>query len=472
MSAVSNPLAVSLRPYCWAFLVGLAAYAGWNLEYRTPELLAGGLALSVASMLPVYLWCRVPLPGLPLLPVYAATFLQLGAMPLLTAHSGVMKYPPAVQLEASLTATGYLLVATAVWFRVLKRPQRGGGVVRVFAGPQPRDLLTGVLAAVTAFNLLLQSDSGLIPNLGEYYTLVIHAANAAATVCFFVLWYEFGKNRLTWMRRVILVILTLTYLAWAATGLLLASMLGVAFSCSVAYTVSRARIPFLALAAFGSLLAFLHPGKYDMRAKYWGQSLTFSDYPGFFADWAEFSLTRMKAGEIGEPKKATSSAAERGSSIHMLMLVQSKTPERVPYLSGETYLHVPEMLIPRVLHASKPEARYAMTRLAIRYGLQNEQSAKPTTIGFSLESEAYANFGYPGIAGLAAFVGWAVGVLTRWPARPGYLSLGQATALTAVGVLCTSSGSLGSYVSTSSQAVIALWCIGLPLTKVESAGTV
>jgi len=52
--------------------------------------------------------------------------------------------------------------------------------------------------------------------------------------------------------------------------------------------------------------------------------------------------------------------------------------------------------------------------LTMRYGLQNEEEAKFTTISMGHLAEAYANFGFSGLIGLGIFWGFTYGFLTWW----------------------------------------------------------
>ena len=81
------------------------------------------------------------------------------------------------------------------------------------------------------------------------------------------------------------------------------------------------------------------------------------------------------------------------------------TPDRQPYLYGETYGYVLPQLVPRLVWPDKPRSHVATYRLSIYYGLQDEDATESTTIAFGMLTEAYANFGLIGAILLGLFWG-------------------------------------------------------------------
>jgi len=98
----------------------------------------------------------------------------------------------------------------------------------------------------------------------------------------------------------------------------------------------------------------------------------------------------------------------------MLTLVVDATPARQPYLDGETYGHILPQLIPRIFWPDKPMGHVSTQRLATYYGLQDEESTLRTTIGFGVVAEAFANFGFLGLASLGAIIGACTKLAGVW----------------------------------------------------------
>src|SRR5206468_2846385 len=84
--------------------------------------------------------------------------------------------------------------------------------------------------------------------------------------------------------------------------------------------------------------------------------------------------------------------------MQLLLFVQAASPDDVPFMDGETYAILPTLLVPRILMPNKPASHEGTYLLNIHYGIQTRDDTAKTTIGFGLLNEAFANFGYIGIA--------------------------------------------------------------------------
>ena len=62
----------------------------------------------------------------------------------------------------------------------------------------------------------------------------------------------------------------------------------------------------------------------------------------------------------------------------------------------------------------KPASHEGTSLLNIHYGLQRREDTRTTTIGWGIFNEAYGNFGYAGLIGLALIVGATLGAYARW----------------------------------------------------------
>jgi hypothetical protein len=131
----------------------------------------------------------------------------------------------------------------------------------------------------------------------------------------------------------------------------------------------------------------------------------------------------------------------------MLLLVQKKAGIDVPYLNGASYAPIPRLLIPRFIDDQKGISHAGNVMLTVNYGVQTIEQTAGTSIFWGLVPEAYANFGYLGMAGLAvvlaSFYGWitnlSVGVpMTSLRFVLGLLIMGAATKADTMGVFITS----------------------------------
>ena len=130
-----------------------------------------------------------------------------------------------------------------------------------------------------------------------------------------------------------------------------------------------------------------------------------------YRDWFRASARAIWSGENREQKGP--SVFERSNLIQLQTLVTYETPDRRPHLLGETYMHVPILLVPRVFWDEKPHGHISTEVIGIYYGVHTVESARYTSIGFGLLSEAWANFGWFGIIGLALFFGWSMQFMAR-----------------------------------------------------------
>jgi hypothetical protein len=177
---------------------------------------------------------------------------------------------------------------------------------------------------------------------------------------------------------------------------------------ALGYISAAGKIPWGAMILGVIGIAFLHAGKGDMRDAYWGaesdRTVQPWDYPEFFGDWTSSSMDGV-VGNIPDEDEKSSSLVERSSLMQLLIYEQDITPDHLPFMWGDTYMIVPELMIPRILFPEKPTTHEGTYRLNIYYGFQTREETENTTIGFGLLNESYANFGYFGMAGLAIFIG-------------------------------------------------------------------
>jgi hypothetical protein len=159
------------------------------------------------------------------------------------------------------------------------------------------------------------------------------------------------------------------------------------------------------------VLAVLHPGKFAMRDAYWLQGkerVTLFSLPSFYGDWAMHGFEELGGIQgifsTNRDEGEVSSIFERGGTIHMLLLVQKKTPSEVPFFNGLSYEFIPRLLVPRFIDDLKGGPHAANIMLTVNYGLQTLEQTQTTSIGWGLVPEAYANFGYVGVAAVAAVV--------------------------------------------------------------------
>jgi hypothetical protein len=86
----------------------------------------------------------------------------------------------------------------------------------------------------------------------------------------------------------------------------------------------------------------------------------------------QFSAKR----ESREKSQAANKICERSSLMHLVLYIQYSTPAYVPYLDGETYRVIPQLLIPRIFSPEKLGSHYGNNVLAVQYGIMELEEGK------------------------------------------------------------------------------------------------
>jgi hypothetical protein len=217
------------------------------------------------------------------------------------------------------------------------------------------------------------------------------------------------------------------------------------------------------LAIVIAMTTVLHYGKYDMRIVYWpsrysstGTPITLAQAPAFFVEWFERGFDNMIYGAKND------FAVDRiGSMVPLLMLVQRLTPSQVPYLEGETYAYVPRLLVPRFIDPDKPSKQATLWLLNVRYGLRSDEQEDETSIGWGILTEAYANFGYVGIVGVALLFGIGCGWIQAKSDGAPILSLPALAAIVVMLRLTDMEQDMTGLASSMFQGLVVVWALCL-----------
>jgi hypothetical protein len=403
------------NPVYLNFFWTLAALILGFIVWRAPTGDDIGLACLVAfaSLLAGYLWSAGLVPGFPIVPIVGATHVWSYALPFVIEHEDIVPYSLHDKWIAAATVAAYLLAMTFVWFLVGNNPARAPVRARVLTGRRPDRFLIAML--VVAILFLMSAFGGWFPFDSMFFTLVKQFSLAIGAVSVFALSVRMGEGALSrWMRRLFVGLLAL-YLVVASSGLFLVGSATTFFLAVAGYVRGGGRPPWALLVAVVSILSLLHLGKGEMREVYWNDArdkpLQVWEYPAFYSEWLGRSIGALAESHEYDDR---SSAIARLSVVNMLLKVQTETPTMIPYMDGSSYTVIPMLLIPRILYPGKETAQEGMILMNIHYGTQTREDAATTAIGWGMLSEAYANFGYPGVAFLAVLLGSIYGFVERW----------------------------------------------------------
>jgi hypothetical protein len=235
------------------------------------------------------------------------------------------------------------------------------------------------------------------------------------------------------------------------------------------YVLATKRLPWFGFAMVFALLSILNAGKYSVREAYWAhnsqsvQNASLGQVPGMLIDWLVEGISKVgSSSTLNNP-----SLLERTSLLHMVLTVQEATPKIIPYLEGETYAMLPEMMVPRFVDPEKIESQAVLNLLSVRYGRETVEDTAKTTIGWGMVAEAYANFGNLGVIAVGAVFGVLCGFLMRLSATAGATSVAMLIAIASTLTLCNVEGDF-SYIMVTLFQTIAGVCVFAALPRLRS----
>jgi hypothetical protein len=380
----------------------LLAYYAITAEVEDPLHLYQGMVILLLAVLPSLLWAREGGEQLPAFPVLMLMTANAYAFPLLNGHIQLQQYDPEVITNTANLVLLYQIVAIGAYAAVKGRPINTPTFRNEVLTRDLRKYVGYGLVLATAYTFVSLYFGGLIPS--EINSVLRAVCAGIGMVTTFAQARSWGQGTLSRPEQTMLVALVAAQALMQFSTLFLVAGMSLILVALVGYVSGARKLPLVPMLIVFAVAAVLHNGKSTMRAKYWSvegarHSLEVSQVPGFFSEWVEAGLT----GGGEEADEMTKKLLDRTSLFHMLCMVTSLTPQQLPFLSGETYSHVPGQFVPRFFWPGKPQAHISTDILAIYYGLQDETTVRNATIGFGLVAEAYANFGFFGV-GLLGFV--------------------------------------------------------------------
>jgi len=425
--------------------------------------LGESLALVVAILLPSWLWVSNRSQGLPMFPLYALSFFPTYAVPLCRGDSRFVQYTEQEIANAVFTIVGYLLLATLVWWQCTNRNLSPPEKVRAVLPHGARQVMVWLLVGGLVFELFGRLAG---EGLGGVYQALRGYAQNGSRLAVFVLFYQMGRGELSKGMTIFVCALAGALLVRQAASIVMASafpVLGLAFA---GFFLGSGRVPWKSLLSTVAIVVVLHSGKAEMRSIYYqkGVQVGLLDYPMFFADWIQKGVYGLAQGKTAEGQEVQS-AKERAALMPLMLRIQKMTPTQVPYLDGASYEKLPSMLVPRIITKDKAVAHISNMIMAVHYGVLKLEDVWGTSIAFDLPMEAYANYGYLGVAGLALAMGLFLGFITLSTTGVPLLSFRFLLAILILAALISSNNTMGVYVTTAWQGFLALLTLSLLIMK-------
>lgn len=400
----------------------LLCYYLFKAEVRTDIHRLLGLLIVLLSTAPALAWVKRAHASLPVFEVFMLTGLNAFALPLLNGHESLILYTNEDITTAALAVVIFQITAIAT-YEATSGPPKTGAFWRdeLITGDVSHWLLYGMVLN-TAYTYVSTFTTLVPPSLEGILRAVFFGIGL---ICTFITSRRLGAGELSsnecffffaMLALQCIITMATLFLVGAVSTLVLAV---------IGFASSSHRIPVLATIAVLLMFAVLHNGKSAMREVYWvGDDRivpTPLQLPGFYTEWISQGL---KPTTDPKESKIAIKLVDRTSLLQMLCLTTSISPSQQPFLSGKTYMDIPAQFVPRFLWASKPLGHVSTSKLSVYYGLQNEEDTATTTIGFGLQAEAYANFGYYGLVGLGLLFGFFIKKAQCWAAESPILSGG------------------------------------------------
>ncbi len=454
----------------WLIAGAVLAVVVFTARQRDPGIFAAAIVVAAFAIYPFYLWLMGLSQGLPMWPVFAFVTGITAALPMVQEPVILREYSSSEIVVGGMTIAGFILLGTLVWLSVTGRPASPPKQVIMIS----REHSDRYLFAFVCVGLLYQlNDLAWWFELpGNSMQVVRGISMSLNTMGIFVLAFYQGRGLLHKRQSFALAVLVTATALMGASGLILAQALIPVAMYVLGLALGSGKVPWKSLVAFFCVAAVLHPGKYAMRDIYWGEErtsqLTISTLPAFYWEWLGYGLEGMGikkgAGPQVEDEEKPSSIFERGGNLHMLLLVQKKSPDEVPFLNGITYEPIPRLLIPRFIDDQKGISHAGNVMLTVNYGLQTLEQTATTSIGWGLVPEAYANFGYLGVVLLAVFLGGLYGFVAKTTVGVPMTSLRFVIGLLVLAA-STRADTMGVFITSQFQGIVGVSLAALFLMK-------
>ena len=455
----------------WLIVGLLIAVSFLTAKQSDPGVTAAGVLLAVAALLPLYLWLLGRSQGLPIWPIFSLVTGMTYALPMIQNSASLADYTAVEIITGAMTTVGFIILGTVIWLSMTaRRTEPPQSVLMIERTHAVRYLLLfvglGVLFGVSQVTGWIELPGNLMP-------VVRGITMSLNTMGLFVLAYYYGRGLLNKRDMLLFACGAAATILMGLTSLMLAQAIVPVALVIFGYSLGSNRLPWKMLLLAFVLLGLLHPGKYEMRKLYWsgeegGKTLTLATLPEFYWEWLSLGFAEVGGfgGLVTGPKDEDESPSlfERSGNLHMLLLVQKKTPAEVPYFDGATYAPIPRLLIPRFIDDMKGMSHVGNVMLTVNYGLQTLEQTQTTSIGWGLLPEAYANFGYFGIAALAVVLAIFYSLITRLTVGVPMTSLRFVLGLLIMAA-ATKADTMGVFVTTQFQGVLGVSVAAMVLMK-------
>jgi hypothetical protein len=415
-TSASISLSLSARrtnlPVVAAIVIALSVVTGLFLTDTSDEMIAYLLVTSVCAA-PIGIWVWGGALGVPVMPAIAGMYFIYFGLPIIRNKTSLIDYGPSEILAGAVTVFLFLIAAIVAWWPIVGRTRPSNDIAPSLISGQwlNRIMFVGLALGVFFHMTVFSGYFGLV---GQFFGVLRSVLLSFAISACFMLGHARALGTLRGQQWALAVVCVSALILSAWLSFFLIGGVLYCLSAVLGYFITAKRVPWRFLSAALVVIMVFHAGKDHMREKYWIRDLNYSatvsilDMPTLMGEWVGEGLTAIFSHED------YASAVDRASLFALLLQVQRLVPDYVPFLNGASYALLPEMLVPRFLDPEKITSQAAMTMLNVSAGLQTAEGASKTSIGWGLLTEAYYNFGYPGVIGIGFLFGLFCALLERW----------------------------------------------------------
>jgi hypothetical protein len=405
------------------------------------------LCVVIPALLPLYLWLTADAPGLPTLPLTGALSIIYYAVPVFRGQ--LPDQDPGELLYATVTVGCFLVSATivyALFLRLARRRQRSSDPTGI-AEPLTVELAFMGLAVGIAF--YAASFAGWLDWLGSFAGVARAVMLTFGSIGCYLVGDARARNLLQGDAWAAALFCLAAISMLSINGLLLVGGAVNLLAAILGYVVGARRIPWITLAVVFAIISIFQAGKFNIRAERAdeGAAVSLTALPGTIAEWFADGIEVLWSGT------SQIDALERASLLWVVIRVEEATPDFVPYLDGETYALLPQIVLPRFVEQDKMKSQAGLNLLAVHYGFQVDDATDRTTIGFGLVAESYANFGFVGVLAAGAAFGLLCGAITWFGAGASAISLRMLISIAATSVLLNLEADFSYLIVTMAQAI-------------------
>jgi hypothetical protein len=411
----------------------------------------GSTIVLFAAMLPAALWMTSRSGGIPIFPTAAILYWLYYGLPTIRGVGEHAGYSAQHVLSADLAVALFLFVATGFWVQFLRPRRSAQRKVRSSQSMNNRAVVSLVMIGLTlgvSFYLLLYSS--FADMLGNATGIVRAVLLAPMLLACYLLGYGRAKGVFSGLQWVIALSALAVVLVLQIGGLQMISGATEVGATLLGYIFTARRVPWLTTLLVAGLISVFQAGKADIRDRYANVDVTAETTPKLVSDWFSEGLAAMSNSASHQ------SVADRASLLDQLVRVVVWTPDRVPYLFGESYTYLPAMLVPRIINPSRASTQVVMNLLDVRYGFLTREQTLKTAVGVNIIPEAFANFGYLGVGIIAMIFGLFTGYFSQLSINEEATALPSLLAIAAMVTVIDMEADLSYLLTTFFQSVIAI----------------